>query len=235
MSIVLENLVKIYAESRVLDLPELRIGRGELIGLVGNNGAGKTTLLRLMLDLVKADRGTVQLFGKQVAQSEHWKPFTSAYLDAGFLIDFLSPAEYFEFIGQCYAINKQAYAKQLDELLPLMHDELLGKTKYIHDFSSGNKQKIGLIAALIPNAQILLLDEPFNFLDPSAQYFLQDYIQNLNKTRNTTIILSSHHIDQVAKIATRILVLEKGKLIQDIREVNQEAKEQLQSYFQQQK
>ena len=227
----IKSLKKTFNNTFSLAIDDLRIDEGEIIGLVGNNGAGKTTLLRLMLDLLKADRGAVEFRGKDVASTEEWKSFTSAYIDDASLIDFLTVEEYFEFICQCYSIDNDAYKARLQSILPISGGELLGQKKYIRDYSSGNRQKIGIMGALLTSSSIVILDEPFNFLDPSSQLFLQDYLKQLNKSHKNTILLSSHNIDQVCTIASRILVMDHGKIIKDIKEVNEHTKQELNTFF----
>ena len=99
MDIEIKDLKKVYGTQTVVDIKELTIHAGELIGLVGNNGAGKTTLMRLILDLIKADEGFVMSNGIKVNESEAWKQYTGSFIDGRFLIDFYTPEEYFTFIG----------------------------------------------------------------------------------------------------------------------------------------
>ena len=149
MEIKIENLKKIYGDKTVVDIPQLTLGSGELIGLVGNNGAGKTTLMRLILDLIKADDGCVFSNGLQVNETEEWKQYTGSFIDGRFLIDFYTPEEYFTFIGKVYNIPTETVNQRLENYSSLMHDEILGTKKYIRDFSEGNRQKIGIIGAMI--------------------------------------------------------------------------------------
>ena len=231
MELEIKNLTKIYNKQTVLDIDDLSIRKGELVGLIGNNGAGKTTLLRLLTDLVKADSGTIFSRGKKINKTEDWKFYTSAYIDAGFLIEFLTPEEYFSFIASNYKTNELDVKNILSRLADFMNGEILGKQKYIRDFSTGNKQKTGIIGAIISKPEILFLDEPFNFLDPSSQFFIGDYLSELNKQFNTTIIISSHNLDCVFNISSRILLLDRGKIIKDSTLVDSELKEELYNYF----
>jgi ABC-2 type transport system ATP-binding protein len=231
MEIEIKNLTKIYNKQTVLDIDTLAINKGELIGLIGNNGAGKTTLLRLLIDLIKADAGIVFSRGKKINRTENWKFYTSAYIDAGFLIEFLTPEEYFSFIASNYNTDSNEVKNILNQFADFMNGEILGKQRYIRDFSTGNKQKIGIIGAIISKPEILFLDEPFNFLDPSSQFFISDYLRELNKQFNTTIIISSHNLECVFNISSRILLLDKGKIIRDSSQVNNELRDELNKYF----
>jgi ABC-2 type transport system ATP-binding protein len=224
-------LKKAYNKVTVVDIPLLNIYRGEIVGVVGNNGAGKTTLLRLMLDLIKADSGKVCSQGIDVSKDEKWKTYTSAYLDTNFLIDFLTPEEYFEFIAECYGKDTKACKEKVSEFRSFMNDEILSQKKYIRDFSSGNRQKIGIIGSVLPEPEILVLDEPFNYLDPTSQFFIKDYFSVLNKNKATTMIISSHNLECIYDIATRLIVLEKGKIVKQYDSVDVNVKEDLKDYF----
>ena len=229
--IKIQNLKKIYNGNTVLDIESLGVASGELIGLVGNNGAGKTTLLRLILDLIKADDGFVESNGLKVNKSEAWKEYTGSYIDGKFLIDFLTPEEYFAFIADVYNIDEATLQERLAQFEGFMHDEIMGTKKYLRDFSQGNRQKIGIIGAMVVNPKVLLLDEPFNYLDPSSQMNIARLIHQVCKEHGTTVIISSHNLNFVADISTRILLLEKGKLIKDLRNENGAAIAELNEYF----
>ena len=238
MELQIENLKKQYGEKTALDIPQLTIRSGELVGLVGNNGAGKTTLLRLILDLIKATEGHVYSGGIDVAapaptrqQSEAWKYYTGSFVDGRFLIDFYTPEEYFALIGRLYAIPQSTIDQRLEDFRPLMHDEVLGTKKFLHDFSEGNRQKIGIIGAMLIHPQVLLLDEPFNYLDPSSQIVVARMIQQMNRDLGTTTIISSHNLNFVSDISTRILLLEKGHVIKDLPNSEGSATQELNEYF----
>ena len=229
--IKIQNLKKIYNGNTVLDIDNLGVAKGELIGLVGNNGAGKTTLLRLILDLIQADDGFVESNGQKVNESETWKEYTGSYIDGRFLIDFLTPEEYFDFIADVYNIDDETLQERLAQFEGFMHDEIMGTKKYLRDFSQGNRQKIGIIGAMIINPKVLLLDEPFNYLDPSSQMTIAHMIQRICKEQGTTVIISSHNLNFVADISSRILLLEKGKLVKDLPNSDGAAIAELNEYF----
>ncbi len=244
MEIKIENLRKCYGDKVALDLPDLTIHSGELVGLVGNNGAGKTTLLRLILDLIKADSGRVLSDGVDVtgaaegaratlsrAESMAWKRYTGSFIDGRFLIDFYTPEEYFAFIARLYGITDELLTQRLEAFRPLMHDEILGTRKYLRDFSEGNRQKIGVIGAMLINPKVLLLDEPFNYLDPSSQIVVARLIADMCRQHGTTVIISSHNLSFVADISQRILLLERGHLIKDLSNAEGSAIEELTAYF----
>lgn len=231
MIISIKDLKKSFGKLTAVDIPELNTKEGELLGLVGNNGAGKTTLLRLMLDLLCPDSGEILLNGVNPRKSEEWKRWTGAYLDDRFLIDYLTPEEYFEFIARVDGIGADELQTLLLGVKEFMNGEILGTGKYIRNFSAGNKQKIGIISALIGRPELLILDEPFNFLDPTGQEYLKKILTGYNKENNATIIVSSHNLQHVAEISSRILVMETGHIIKDINNVSSSAIDELNDYF----
>jgi ABC-2 type transport system ATP-binding protein len=231
MIINIIDLVKRFNEVEVLNIPQLSIEKGELVGLLGNNGAGKTTLFRLCLDLLNADNGYVLIDDKTISHSDSWKKYTSAFLDEHFLIDFLTPEEYFYYIGEIYSIPKKEVDAVLVDFVPFMADEIIHQKKRIDKFSKGNKQKIGIIGAMLIRPKLLILDEPFNFLDPSSQIIMKRLLQEYNQKYGTTILLSSHNLQHVVDICSRIIVLESGHIVQDEINPDDTAKLSIENYF----
>lgn len=214
--IQITNLQKDYNGTTVLDLPELKINRGEVFGLVGNNGAGKTTLFSLILDLIRATRGRVFINEIPVAKSEEWKAITGAYIDESFTIGYLTPDEYFGFIGELRQMNANDVAGFLAHFSEFFNDEIIGKKKYIRNLSKGNQKKVGVVGALMGNPDLVVLDEPFANLDPTSQFKLRAIIKELASQQGKTFLISSHDLDHVADVCTRIVILEKGKVVRDV-------------------
>ena len=229
--ITVENLKKQFGETVACDIPSLTINDGEIMGLVGNNGAGKTTLFRQILDLLKPDEGSVNINGINPAESEDWKEFVGAYIDEGFLIDYLTPEEYFAFLGKISGISQEEIDERLKDFEHLANGEVLGQKKLIRNLSAGNKQKVGIISALLRHPQVLILDEPFNFLDPTSQNVLKHLLVQYNKDTRATIIISSHNLQHTVDISTRITLLERGVIVKDLMNQDGSAKEELESYF----
>ncbi|GHV57678.1 ATP-binding protein [Bacteroidia bacterium] len=232
MLLDINHLVKRFDEKEVLNIPQLSIARGELAGILGNNGAGKTTLFRLCLDLLRADNGYVAIENHKVNESSEWKKDTSAFIDEGFLIDFLTPEEYFSYSGDLYGIHKEQINSTLNDFIAFTGNEILNKEKYIDTFSKGNKQKIGIIGAMLLRPKLLILDEPFNFLDPTSQIRIKRLLQEYNEKYNMTILLSSHNIQHVTDICNRLIVLESGKIVLDEMHPDKNIEKELQNYFQ---
>jgi ABC-2 type transport system ATP-binding protein len=210
------NLQKAYAGTTVLDIPELTIHNGEVFGLVGNNGAGKTTLFSLILDLIRATKGKVIINEIPVAKSEEWKALTGAYIDESFTIGYLTPDEYFNFIGELRGMNANDISGFLANFNEFFNDEILGKKKFIRDLSKGNQKKVGVVGALMGNPELVILDEPFANLDPTSQFKLRKIIKEFASHDGKTFLISSHDLDHVADVSTRIVILQKGQIISDV-------------------
>ncbi len=228
--IQVQNIQKIYNDKTVVNIPELRIGMGETVGLVGNNGAGKTTLFRMILDLIRPSKGEVTSKGINVALSEDWKNYTGSHLDEGFLIDYLTPEEYFKFIGDLHGLSEGDIAERLHPFLDLFNGEILNQKKYIRDFSKGNQKKVGVAAAALSNPELLILDEPFANLDPSSQIRLKNILKRLRDQKNMTLLISSHDLSHVIEVCERIVILEKGQVVQDM-ETTENTLQELETYF----
>ena len=249
MRIEIEQLTKCFGEKKAVDIDHLSFDSSGIIGLVGNNGAGKTTLFRLMLDLLKADTGQVTYFfsdeirvtgdnahvpsveGINPALSEDWKHQTGAYIDDGFLIDFLTPEEYFAFVGKVSGLTETETMERVHAFDTLMAGEILDQKKLIRDYSAGNKHKIGIIAAMLNHPQLVILDEPFNFLDPTSQNVLKHTLEQYAKEHEAMVFVSSHNLAHTVDISHRIILLENGFAIKDINNEGRAAEKELEEYF----
>lgn len=228
--IYIKNITKTYNKETVLEIDYLEIKPGQTFGLVGNNGAGKTTLFSTILDLIKPTTGEVLNNKINVRKSEDWKSFTSAFLDESFLISYLMPEEYFYFIGELRGVSKREVDRFLNQFEDLFNGEILKGKKYIRDLSKGNQKKVGIVAALIGEPEVIILDEPFANLDPTTQIRLKKIIKKLSQDRNITVLISSHDLQDVTEVSERIVLLEKGKVVRDIK-TSKETLKELESYF----
>ena len=229
--ICIQNIKKSFGTKVASDIESLQIHKGEIIGLVGNNGAGKTTLFRILLDLLKPDNGEVTLKGINVQESEEWKNFTGAYINEQFLIDYLTTEEFFELLAKISGISKDEMKRRLEMFETFDNGELLGNGKLIRNMSAGNKQKIGIISAMLTNPEIVILDEPFNFLDPRSQNVIKNILLEYGAAHNATIIISSHNLTHTIDISSRILLLEDGKVIKDLNKQENWNVQELEDYF----
>lgn len=214
----------------MLNIESLEIPKGQSFGLVGNNGAGKTTFFSLMLDLIQPTIGHIVNNGVQIDSSESWKPFTSAFIDETFLIGYLTPEEYFYFIGELRGRNKADVDSLLAGFEDFFHDEILGQKKYLRDLSKGNQKKVGIVASFIGNPEVIILDEPFANLDPTTQIKLKGIIKDLAASKEVTVLVSSHDLIHVTEVCERIVVLNKGELVRDI-QTSKETLKELEVFF----
>tara|TARA_B100000530_G_scaffold34415_1_gene20008 strand:- start:1807 stop:2502 length:696 start_codon:yes stop_codon:yes gene_type:complete len=228
--IKIENLTKTYSGKQVLNISNIEILKGTCFGLVGNNGAGKTTLFSLLLDLVEPTSGEILNQGIKVSKDESWKEKTSAFIDSTFIIGYLTPEEYFEFIAELRDVQKEDLYEWLNKFSSFFKDEILDQKKYIRDLSKGNQKKVGITASLIGSPELIVLDEPFSNLDPSSQILLKKLIEKFSKNQNTTFLISSHDLTHVTEVCNRIVLLEKGVVVKDI-ETNKATLKELEGYF----
>lgn len=228
--ITAENLTKKYGDQTVLNIPDLEIPKGQSFGLVGNNGAGKTTFFSLLLDLIQPTTGHIVNNNVQVNDSEAWKPFTSAFIDETFLIGYLTPEEYFYFIGELRGRNKADVDTLLDTFADFFHGEILNQKKYLRDLSKGNQKKVGIVASFIGNPEVIVLDEPFANLDPTTQIRLKGIVRKLTSDQETTVLISSHDLIHVTEVCERIVVLDKGNIVRDIK-TSAETLKELEQFF----
>jgi ABC-2 type transport system ATP-binding protein len=228
--IQVNNLSKSYNGTRVLQIDELNIPKGESFGLVGNNGAGKTTFFSLLLDLISPSSGVILNNGIPVHTSEEWKPFTSAFIDESFLIGYLTPEEYFYFIGELRGWNRADVDAFLDNYLDFFNNEILKSGKYLRDFSKGNQKKIGIIGALIGKPELIILDEPFANLDPTTQIRLKKMLKELAADPSVTILVSSHDLLHTIEVSNRIVALQKGVVVKDLK-TSADTLQELEQFF----
>lgn len=228
--ITVQNISKVYGTKKVLNIPSLEIPKGESFGLVGNNGAGKTTLFSLLLDLIEASTGEILIAAENVAKGESWKSRTSAFIDESFLIGYLTPEEYFYFLGELRGQNKAEVDEFLKQFTDFFNGEILNAKKYIRDLSKGNQKKVGIIGALIGTPEIIILDEPFANLDPTTQFKLKKLIREWSQNHKVTFLISSHDLAHTTEVSNRIVVLNRGEIVKDIA-TNPETLRELETFF----
>lgn len=228
--ISIQNISKVYGANKVLNIESLDIPKGETFGLVGNNGAGKTTLFSCLLDLIQPTTGSISIDNIKVNESEEWKKKVSAFIDESFLIGYLTPEEYFYFLGELRGQTKAQVDEFLIQFNDLFNGEILKAGKYIRDLSKGNMKKVGIVGALIGTPEVIVLDEPFANLDPSTQIKLKMLIKKWSQNENITFLISSHDLSHTTEVCNRIVVLNKGELVRDI-QTSPETLRDLEQYF----
>ncbi|TXD49917.1 ABC transporter ATP-binding protein [Polaribacter sp. IC073] len=228
--ITIDTISKKYGKTEVLNVEKVAIPTGQSFGLVGNNGAGKTTLFNILLDLIRPTTGSVTNNNIVVSQSEDWKNFTGSFIDESFLITYLTPEEYFDFIGDLRGMNTADVASFIAQFEDFFNGEIIGKKKYLRDLSKGNQKKAGIVAAMMGNPKVVILDEPFANLDPTTQIRLKQIIKKLTENKEVTVLVSSHDLTHVTEVCERIVVLDKGIVVKDIK-TSEETLKELESYF----
>lgn len=228
--ITIDTVSKKYGKAEVLNIDALEIPTGQSFGLVGNNGAGKTTLFNILLDLIRPTTGAIVTNDISVHKSEAWKNFTGSFIDESFLISYLTPEEYFQFIGDLRGMNKTDVTSFLSQFEEFFNEEVLAKKKYLRDLSKGNQKKAGIVAAMMGNPQVVVLDEPFANLDPTTQIRLKKILKTLTENKEITVLVSSHDLSHVTEVCERIVVLDKGAVVKDI-VTSAETLQELERYF----
>ena len=228
--IQVNNLTKKYNATTVLNIQELQIPKGQSFGLVGNNGAGKTTFFSLLLDLIEPTTGGIINHNIEVNTSENWKNFTGAFLDESFLIGYLTAEEYFYFIGELRGQNKADVDALLKKYKEFFNNEILNTKKYLRDLSKGNMKKVGIIATLIGNPEVVILDEPFANLDPTTVNRLKKIVKELAENPDVTVLISSHDLIHTVEVCNRIVALNKGEVVKDIN-TSEETLKELEAFF----
>ena len=238
--IQISNIRKTFGTKTAVNIDGFTIQQGQMLGLVGNNGAGKSTLFRLLLDLIEPDKdqdaakdGKPRIVncGVEVNATEEWKDWTGAFLDESFLIDYLTPDEYLHFVSQISNIDPEAEKQLIEESSHFLSGEILGQKKLIRNLSAGQKQKLGILSAMASRPRILILDEPFNFLDPTSQNALKALLTDYNRKTKATILISSHNLQHTIEICPRIALMENGRIIRDIDNTTGTALQELEEYF----
>ena len=130
-----------------------------------------------------------------------------------------------------YGLKKEEVDERLIPFERFMNGEVLGQKKFIRNFSAGNKQKIGIVSAMLHYPKLIILDEPFNFLDPSSQSVIKHLLKKYNEEHNATVIISSHNLNHTVGVCPRIAVLEHGVIIRDLVNENNSAEKELEDYF----
>ena len=211
MLVAVERLSKTFGKFTAVDDVSFAVRAGEIAGLVGPNGAGKTTIIHMMLGLILPNAGTVRLFGKSLDASREEilqrLNFTSPYM--AFPVR-LTVVENLTVFAGIY--NVRDPAAKIDELLERFGIGRLRK-KPMSRLSSGEITRVGLCKAFLNNPELLLLDEPTAYLDPQASVQVREVLLDLQKSRGTTILYTSHNMHEVERMCDRILFLSKGSII----------------------
>lgn len=216
MDIILEtnNLEKRYKDFKALNHANIHIEKGSIYGLIGKNGAGKTTLIRIICGLQEPTNGKYSIYGIDNSNGD----ITNARKRMGAIIE--TPSIYGEMTAkdnliEQYKLIGMPSLDGIDEILKLVGLSNTGKKK-AKNFSLGMKQRLGIALALANNPDFLILDEPINGLDPQGIIEIRELILKLNKEKRITVLISSHYLDELSKIATHYGFLDNGAIIKEI-------------------
>lgn len=204
------QLTKNYRKQCALDHVDLKINRGEIFGLIGRNGAGKSTMMKILGGMVHPSAGEFRLFGKHPEEDPYVYRRIGTLIEEAGLYGTMSALDNMRTKALAMGCDDE---KELRELLNICSLDPDSKKK-AKAFSLGMKQRLGLALSMIGNPELLILDEPVNGLDPQGILDIRNALLRLNKERNVTIILSSHILEELSKIATSYGIIKDGKLIQ---------------------
>jgi ABC-2 type transport system ATP-binding protein len=207
------HLSKSYGAVPALRDVSLEVRPGEIVGLLGPNGAGKSTMMKLVLGVLRADAGTVEVFGRDVVQDPVGAKRQVGYVpESPQLYEFLTGAEYLDFIADMYGVDPTERKARIDRFLAAL--ELAGhEHSAISGYSQGMKQKIALIAALLHRPRFLVLDEPLNALDPRAARIVKDLLRSLATSEGVAVLFSTHVLEIAEAICDRVTILDHGAVL----------------------
>ena len=208
----MKNVTKIYNETKALDRVSIEINRGDIYGIIGNNGAGKTTIMRIISGQSFVSSGIMELFGSKGDDVRKQRKRVGCLIENPGFCYSMTAYENLEYFRIQFGIpGKENINRVLEEVG--LRD--CGKKKY-KDFSLGMKQRLGIALAILNSPELLILDEPTNGLDPEGIIEIRNILINLNKKKNTTILISSHILSELSNIATKYGFLKNGKIIEEI-------------------
>lgn len=207
-----KNITKSYGDTIALDNISIEIKRGTIYGLIGKNGAGKTTLLKIISGLSFPDEGEIILFGEETNKNKELLERIGVLIEEPGLYPDLNAYENMKLKCIAYGINRKGYIESLLDEVGLAHT---GKKK-TKTFSLGMKQRLGIALALVGDPDLLLLDEPANGLDPEGMKEIRETLLSLAAEKNISIIVSSHILDELSKLVTKIGIIDEGRLLEEI-------------------
>ena len=203
------SLGKAFGGREVLDGVSFSVEKGEVFGFLGPNGAGKTTTLRLLLGLLEPSRGEALVFGERLADRPDLRRRVGVLLEHNGLFDQLSARENLDYYGRLYGVPE--LARRIREILDLTGLEARADSA-VGTCSAGMKRKLGLGRALLPQPEILFLDEPSSGLDPEAQRMVRELITEVSGHEAVTVFLNSHNLDEVQRVCDTVAILDRGRI-----------------------
>lgn len=212
-AILMEGVSKRFGEYLAVNELSLEVNSGEIFGFLGLNGAGKTTTIKLLLSLLKPSSGSIYMLGSQVDSGNYKLWEKVGYLEEATFYPDLTVTENLDIARRMHMISDR---KSIDRVIQKL-DLDAHKNKKAKNLSLGNKQRLGLAKALLHNPEILILDEPINGLDPASVVEIREMLLDLSRNFGVTIFISSHLLEELAKLVDRIGIMHKGRLVQDMK------------------
>ncbi|EGP5072485.1 ATP-binding cassette domain-containing protein [Enterococcus faecium] len=205
-----KDLVKQIEGVLVLDKVNMSISQGDIYGFIGNNGAGKTTFMRTITGLVKYNSGEIKLFGKSFPLNRHSLQKIGALIENPVFFPELTAYDNLKY----FSLLTNRNVENIDHILALMNLDKVGKKK-VKNFSLGMKQRLGIAIALIPDPELIILDEPLNGLDPQGIQDIRNLILKLNQEHGITFLISSHILSELEQVATKYGIMHEGRQIEE--------------------
>ncbi|MBD5477423.1 MAG: ATP-binding cassette domain-containing protein [Lachnospiraceae bacterium] len=203
------KLTKIYGKHKAVNAVDMHVRKGDIYGFIGKNGAGKSTFMKMVAGLASPDEGEIELFGSHDVEKQRMR--VGSLIETPGLYNEMTAAENLEVLRRAYGITDKGIVEQM---LVLMGLEDTGKKK-VGKFSMGMKQRLGIAAALLRSPDFLILDEPINGLDPQGIRQIRELLVRLNREKNITMMISSHILGELSKIATAYGVIRDGELVEE--------------------
>lgn len=207
-----QGLTKQYGRQKAVDHIDIHIKKGAIYGFIGRNGAGKTTTLKMISGLARPTDGEIIMFGYRGGGLKNIRSRVSCLIEAPGVYGNLSAYDNLKIKCKLFGIQEKSYIPEILEMVGLNH---VGKKKVKH-YSLGMKQRLGIGITLVGDPDLLLLDEPINGLDPQGIVEVRDTVLRLNEERNMTILVSSHILEELSKIATHYGIIHNGSLLQEM-------------------
>ncbi|ABR48083.1 ABC transporter related [Alkaliphilus metalliredigens QYMF] len=211
-TIQIEGVHKSFGEYKVLNNLSLEVNRGEIFGFLGLNGAGKTTTIKMLLGMLKPTSGKLYMLGEKVDAGNYKLWDKVGYLEEATFYPDLTVIENLDIARRMQGVSDKESVNRVISKLGLEPH----KTKKAKNLSLGNKQRLGIAKAMIHNPEIMILDEPINGLDPAGVAEIRNMLYDLANNFGVTVFISSHLLEELSKVATRIGIIHNGHLIQEI-------------------
>ncbi len=213
-AIHVQDLRKLYANKPAVDGLTFRVPRGCFFGFLGPNGAGKTTTIKMLMGLAPPTSGSIELLGLSMPQDgERIKSMIGLVPDESLLFDHLTGGEFIEFVGRMYGMDRRVVRDRARELLALFELDASPR-KLITEYSKGMRKRVAMAAALIHRPQLFLMDEPFEGVDAVGARLMKEILLE-QVARGATIFLTSHVLEVVERLCTRVAIIDKGRLVME--------------------